>query len=126
MEEVVKQIINCETNTKFVAIYENGFIYIPEVIVYYVTNLNCTVGTGERFEDELPYVGARCCGGQNYTLTSMIEKRHLEKFISYRQEEDGDTEAYAIQELKDKILYAKKSLPYLYIDKSVEDWLKTH
>lgn len=125
MKEVVKQIINCEANTKFVAIYGDGFIYIPEVIVYYVTNLGGTVGSGESFEDELPYVGASF-DGYTYTLTSKIEKRHLEKFISYRQEEEGATEADAIQELKEKILYAKKSLPYLYIDKSVEDWLKTH
>ena len=32
--DIVKEIINCETNTKFVRVHDDGFIDIPDVIFY--------------------------------------------------------------------------------------------
>ena len=32
--DIVKEIINCETNTKFIRVREDGFIDIPDVIFY--------------------------------------------------------------------------------------------
>lgn len=32
--DIVKEIINCETNTKFVRVHDDGSIDIPDVIFY--------------------------------------------------------------------------------------------
>ena len=33
-QDIVKKIINCETNKKFIRVHDNGFIDIPDVIFY--------------------------------------------------------------------------------------------
>ena len=32
--DIIKEIINCETNKKFVRVHDDGFIDIPDVIFY--------------------------------------------------------------------------------------------
>ena len=40
--DIIKLIINCETNTKFVKVIEGRYIEIPDVIFYVLYESRCT------------------------------------------------------------------------------------
>lgn len=41
--DIIKQIINCETNTKFVKVIEGRYIEIPDVIFMFFTKVDVQI-----------------------------------------------------------------------------------
>lgn len=54
--DIVKEIINCETNTKFIRVREDGFIDIPDVIFYVLYESGETDVVGCIFGDVYPQI----------------------------------------------------------------------
>lgn len=124
--DIVKKIINCETNTKFIRVRDNGDIDIPDVIFYVLYESGETDVVGCILCDEYPQIAEE--------LDDWIKDSHLLGFlgserlgmyfnhIEYLHKDVAERTRY----IKAFVEKAKKLLPYLDIEKSVDEWMKTH
>ena len=124
--DIVKKIINCETNTKFIRVHDNGLIDIPDVIFYVLYESGRTDVVGCRLGEVYPQIAEE--------LISWIKDSHLLRFLCLESlKKHSDSIEYLhrdvaerTREVKALVEKAKKLLPYLYIDKSVDEWMKEH
>ncbi len=124
MEVVIKKIINCETNLKFVRQREDGCLDIPDYILYAVSE------EGELYQ--LP--GWRWCKvwqlGEKIEIddkedwTTSLVYEDLDRYYSFWMQK-GYAEEDAIDEVKYFVEKARKQLPYLYMYEGVQEWMET-
>ena len=107
--DIVKKIINCETNTKFIRVHDNGFIDIPDVIFYVLYESGDTDVVG-------------CCLGDVYPQIAGEVDNEDSRLLGFLEGECDD----ALGSVKAFVKEIKKLLPYLRIDKSVDEWMKEH
>lgn len=117
----IKQIINCETNKKFILVdKESGFIRIPDVIFYLLLDDDHMEVCGKDIHEDLPQVGNEYEEG-NDVLLGWLNKSHLvshAKFVA----EDVDDKDISIQKTRELLEKIKKIAPYINIDKDVEEF----
>ena len=121
--DVVKTIINAETNTKFIKVYKNGFMEIPDVIYHILSKDGKYIITGSVLNTDYPRVN--CFAEEDESaLSGFLDNSHLDDYLdNVRQLEDDQA---SIDEVKTFVREAKKVLPYLRFDKSVEVWMREH
>lgn len=119
MVGIVKEIINCETNTKFVLCQEDGLIVIPDVIFYVLTEGGEVEVIGSPLDGIRPEIASDV--EPEGELLSHLDGEHLEALLGYYSDEDFEE---AGKKLKKFVKRAKKLLPYLDIEDSAEEFLK--
>ena len=119
--DIIKQIINCETNTKFVKVIEGRYIEIPDVIFYVLYESGHTDVEGCHLGDGYPHI-AEEVANKDYCLNGCLYMELIDQYFNYL---DVGYER-ALVDIKAFVKEAKKLLPYLYIDKSVDEWMKEH
>ena len=120
--DIIKQIINCETNTKFVKVIEDRCIEIPDVIFYVLYESGCTDIEGCHLGDKYPYITGEV-DHDGVRLQSFLYGDLIDNYFNYLVGEERDD---ALDTVKSFVEEARKILPYLRIDKSVDEWLKEH
>lgn len=120
--DIIKQIINCETNTKFVKVIEDRCIEIPDVIFYVLYESGCTDIEGCHLGDKYPYITGEV-DHDGVRLQSFLYGDLIDNYFNYLVGEERDD---ALGSVKAFVKEIKKLLPYLRIDKSVDEWLKEH
>lgn len=110
----VKQIINCETNKKFIKVYGNGFIDIPDVIYHVLTDDGMMHVWGDILHGDVPQIGKELPqdGG---SLSYWIDGEKLDNLLAYFKKED-DSEIGAEKEVTRFYVRMKQQLPYINID----------
>lgn len=119
MVDIVKEIINCETNSKFVLCQEDGLIVIPDVIFYVLTEGGEVEVIGSTLDGIRPEIASDVV--PEGELLSHLDGEHLEALLGYYSDEDFEE---AGKKLKKFVKKAKKLLPYLDIEDSAEEFLK--
>lgn len=112
----VKQIINCETNKKFIKVYDNGFIDIPDVIFYVLTEEGMMHVWGGFLHSDVPQIGKELPddGG---SLSYWIDGEKLDNLQKYfLTEGEADCEVGAKMEVDEFFIKMKQQLPYINID----------
>lgn len=124
--DIVKEIINCETNTKFIRVREDGFIDIPDVIFYVLYESGETDVVGCIFGDVYPQIAEELDDWikDSHSLGFLCLESLKEYFNSIEYLHRDVTERTRV--VKAFVEKAKKLLPYLDIDKSVDEWMKMH
>lgn len=107
--DIIKEIINCETNKKFVKTHDDGRIEIPDVIFYVLYESGDTDVVG-------------CCLGDVYPQIAGEVDNEDSRLLGFLEGECDD----ALGSVKAFVKEIKKLLPYLRIDKSVDEWMKEH
>lgn len=120
--EIIKQIINCETNKKFVKVHNSGDIEIPDVIFYVLYESGCTDIEGCYLCDGYPHVGGEI-DHDGVRLLGFLYDNNIDNYFNLLESEEFDN---ALDIVKSFVKKAKRILPYLYIDKSVDEWIKEH
>lgn len=115
----VKQIINCETNKKFIKVYGNGFIDIPDVIYHVLTDDGMMHVWGDILHGDVPQIGKELPedGG---SLSYWIDGEKLDKLLAYFKKE-YDSEIWAEEEVTRFYVRMKQQLPYINIDTKAEN-----
>lgn len=110
----VKQIINCETNKKFIKVYDNGFIDIPDVIYHVLTDDGMMHVWGDILHGDVPQIGKELPedGG---SLSYWIDGEKLDDLLAYFKKEN-DSEIGAEKEVARFYVRMKQQLPYINID----------
>lgn len=106
--DIIKEIINCETNKKFIRVHDNGLIDIPDVV-------GCCLG------DVYPQIAGEV-DDEGCHLLGFLEGYYVDEYFNYLEGECDD----ALGSVKAFVKEIKKLLPYLRIDKSVDEWMKEH
>lgn len=119
--DIVKEIINCETNTKFVRVHDDGLVDIPDVIFYVLYESGRTDVIGYCIGEIYPHIAEKV-DNKDYYLNSCLYMELIDQYLNYL---DVGYER-ALVDIKAFVKEAKKLLPYLYIDKSVDEWMKEH
>ena len=124
--DIIKEIINCETNKKFVRVHDDGFIDIPDVIFYVLYESGETDVVGCILGDVYPQIAEE--------LDDWIKDSHPLGFLCLESlKEYFNSIEYLYKDVTERtrvvkafVEKAKKLLPYLDIDKSVDEWMKEH
>ena len=120
--DIIKQIINCETNTKFVKVIEDRCIEIPDVIFYVLYESGCTDIEGCHLGDKYPYITGEV-DHDGVRLQSFLYGDLIDNYFNFLVGEEWDD---ALGSVKAFVKKARRKLPHLYIDESVDEWLKEH
>ena len=120
--DIIKQIINCETNTKFVKVYNSGDIEIPDVIFSVLYESGDMDVVGRSLHEEYPQIAGEVEDEYDSVLLGVLKGDHIDAFFNYLEYECDD----AFVTVKSFVKEAKRILPYLRIDKSVDEWIKEH
>ena len=120
--DIIKQIINCETNTKFVKVIEDRCIEIPDVIFYVLYESGCTDIEGCHLGDKYPYITGEV-DHDGVRLQSFLYGDLIDNYFNFLVGEEWDD---ALGSVKAFVKAARRKLPHLYIDESVDEWLKEH
>ena len=124
--DIVKKIINCETNTKFIRVHDNGFIDIPDVIFYVLYESGETDVVGHIFGEEYPQIAEELDYWHNDShplgFLCLESLKEYSNSIEYLHRDVAER----TRVVKAFVEKAKKLLPYLDIDKSVDEWMKEH
>lgn len=119
--EKVKEIINCETNKKFILVSrETGSIRIPDIILY-LHMKDGSVKTCEKdLHEDLPQVGKEYEEGGELLL-GWIDKTYIERCAEFMSEDWDDSNMGKVEarQLLEKL---KEITPYLNIKEDVEDF----
>lgn len=124
--DIVKKIINCETNTKFIRVHDNGFIDIPDVIFYVLYESGETDVVGYVLGELYPQIGEELDSWNidSHPLGYLCLESLKEYFNSIEYlYKDVAERTRVVKAFVEKV---KKLLPYLCIDKSVDEWMKEH
>lgn len=124
--DIVKKIINCETNTKFIRVHDNGFIDIPDVIFYVLYESGETDVVGYVLGELYPQIGEELdsWNKDSHPLGYLCLESLKEYFNSIEYlYKDVAERTRVVKAFVEKV---KKLLPYLCIDKSVDEWMKEH
>ena len=119
--DIIKQIINCETNTKFVKVIEGRYIEIPDVIFYVLYESGYTDVEGCYLGDGYPHIGGEI-DHDGVRLLGFLEGYYVDEYFNYLEGECDD----ALGSAKAFVKEVKKLLPYLRINESVDEWMKEH
>lgn len=119
--DIIKEIINCETNTKFVKVYDDGHIEIPDVIFYVLYESGDTDVVGCCLGEGYPQIAGEV-DNEECHLQGSLEGDNLENYLNYMYDDFDE----AVSSVKAFVKEIKKLLPYLRIDKSVDEWMKEH
>ena len=122
--DIIKEIINCETNKKFVRVHDDGFIDIPDVIFYVLYESGDTDVVGCCIGEGYPQIAGEV-DNEDCRLLGVLTEITIDDYFDYRKG-INDNEVYAVGAVKAFVEEAKKSLPLLRIDKSVDEWMKEH
>ena len=117
-------MINCETNTKFVRVHDDGFIDIPDVIFYVLYESGNTDVVGCCMGEEYPQIAGEV-DDEGCNLLGFLPVITIYDYFYYRKG-INDNEVYAVGAVKAFVKEAKKSLPLLRIDTGVDEWMKEH
>lgn len=120
--DIIKQIINCETNTKFVKVYNSGNIEIPDVIFYVLFESGDMGVVGRCLQEEYPQIAGEVDDSDDSVLLGVLDGERMDAYFCYLEDDCDD----AFGGVKAFVKEARKILPYLRIDKSVDEWLKEH
>lgn len=120
--DIIMQIINCETNTKFVKVIEGTYIEIPDLIFYVLYESGCTDVEGCHLGDRYPYITGEV-DHDGVRLQGFLHGNLIDNYFNFLVGEERDD---ALDTVKSFVEEARKILPYLRIDKSVDEWLKQH
>lgn len=116
-----KGIINCETNKKFIKAHDDGRIEIPDVIFYVLYESGDTDVVGCCLGDVYPQIAGEV-DNEDSRLLGFLEGDYVDEYFNYLEGECDD----ALGSVKAFVKEIKKLLPYLRIDKSVDEWMKEH
>lgn len=111
----VKQIINCETNKKYIKVYDNGFIEIPDMICYVLTEDGMLHVWGDILHGDVPQIGKEL--EEDGHLMSFLDEERLNNLLAYFQDVVGDDEEGAKMGVDDFFIEMKQKLPCIGIDK---------
>lgn len=117
--DIVKEIINCETNTKFISVRDDGFIDIPDVIFYVLYESGDTDVVGCCLGDVYPQIAGEI-DNEDSRLQGSLDGIMIDNYFNYLEGDYDD----AVGAVKAFVKEIKKLLPYLRIDKSVDEWFK--
>lgn len=120
--EIIKQIINCETNTKFVKVIEGRYIEIPDVIFYVLYESGYTDVEGCHLGDKYPYITGEV-DHDGVRLQGFLNGDLIDNYFNFLVGEEWDD---ALGSVKAFVKEARRILPHLYIDESVDEWIKEH
>lgn len=124
--DIVKKIINCETNKKFIRVHDNGFIDIPDVIFYVLYESGETDVVGHVLGEEYPQIAEELDywhkDSHPLSYLCLNSLKEFSKSIEHLHRDVTERTRY----IKAFVEKAKKLLPYLDIEKSVDEWMKTH
>lgn len=112
----VKQIINCETNKKYIKVYDNGFIDIPDVIYYVLTDDGMMHVWGDILPGDVPQIGKELPkdGG---SLSYWVDGEKLDNLQKYfLTEGEAEDELSAKMEVDEFFIKMKQLLPFINID----------
>lgn len=112
----VKQIINCETNKKYIKVYDNGFIDIPDVIFYVLTDDGMMHVWGDILHGDVPQIGKELY--EDGSLLSFIDDDRLNRLLTYFLKEEGEDEWTAKKDVDHFFVEMKRKLPYVGIEKT--------
>ena len=124
--DFVNKFINCETNTKFIRVHDNGFIDIPDVIFYVLYESGETDVVGYVLGELYPQIGEELdsWNKDSHPLGYLCLESLKEYFNSIEYlYKDVAERTRVVKAFVEKV---KKLLPYLCIDKSVDEWMKEH
>lgn len=119
--DIIKEIINCETNKKFIKDHDDGRIEIPDVIFYVLYESGDTDVVGCCLGDVYPQIAGEV-DNEDSRLLGFLEGDYVDEYLNYLEGECDD----ALGSVKAFVKEIKKLLPYLRIDKSVDEWMKEH
>ena len=119
--DIIKEIINCETNTKFVKVYDDGRIEIPDVIFYVLYESGDTDVVGCCLGEGYPQIAGEV-ENEECHLQGSLEGDSLDDYLNYMYDDFDE----AVSSVKTFVKEAKKLLPYLCIEKSVDEWMEEH
>lgn len=119
---IIKEIINCETNTKFIRVRDDGYIDIPDVIFYVLYESGDTDVVGCCLGDAYPQIAGEVDDVFKTVLLGFLIGDTIDDYYNYLEGECDD----ALDSVKAFVKEAKKLLPYLRIGKSVDEWMKDH
>lgn len=119
--DIIKEIINCETNKKFIKAHDDGRIEIPDVIFYVLYESGDTDVVGCCLGDVYPQIAGEL-DNEDSRLLGFLEGDYVDEYFNYLEGECDD----ALGSVKAFVKEIKKLLPYLRIDKSVDEWMKEH
>lgn len=117
----VKEIINCETNKKFILVSgETGSIRIPDIILYLLMDDGKVKACGKDLHEDLPQVGKECEEGGE-SLLGWNDKTHIERYAEFMGEDWDDSNMGKVEarQLLEKL---KEITPYLNIQEDVKDF----
>lgn len=120
--DIIKQIINCETNTKFVKVIEGRYIEIPDVIFYVLYESGYTDVEGCHLGDGYPHIGGEI-DHDGVRLLGFLNGDLIDNYFNFLV---GEVWEDALGSVKAFVKKARRKLPHLYIDESVDEWLKEH
>lgn len=119
--DIIKEIINCETNKKFIKAHDDGRIEIPDVIFYVLYESGDTDVVGCCLGDVYPQIAGEV-DNEDSRFLGFLEGDYVDEYFNYLEGECDD----ALGSVKAFVKEIKKLLPYLRIDKSVDEWMKEH
>ena len=119
--DIVKEIINCETNTKFIRVREDGFIDIPDVIFYVLYESGDTDVVGCCIGEGYPQIAGEV-DDEDCRLLGVLTEITIDDYFNYL-EGSYDDAVGAVKAFEEE---AKRTLPLLRIDTSVDEWMKEH
>ena len=119
--DIVKEIINCETNTKFVRVHDDGSIDIPDVIFYDLYESGDTDVVGCCIGEGYPQIAGEV-DDEDCRLLGVLTEITIDDYFNYLEGSYDD----AVGAVKAFVEEAKRTLPLLRIDTSVDEWMKEH
>lgn len=119
--DIIKEIINCETNKKFIKVHDDGRIEIPDVIFYVLYESGDTDVVGCCLGDVYPQIAGEV-DNEGCRLLGFLESYYVDEYFNYLEGECDD----ALGSAKAFVKEVKKLLPYLRINESVDEWMKEH
>lgn len=118
----IKQIISCETNRKFIAITQEGGIYVPDFIFYCLTEEGEVVICHSVMNGELPSIGKDF--NTTEMLLSFIDLHRVEEVENFEGKDcEGATDEEMRLYRKEKVAKLLKVLPLLAVEDDLHEYL---
>ena len=122
----IKQIINCECNRKFIAVTQEGGIYVPDFIFYCLSEEGKVIICHSVMNGEQPSIGMDFESIISETLLSFIDLHRVEKDEELEGNNyDGVSEEEIRLYRKEKVSKLLKVLPLLTIEDDLDEYLNT-
>ena len=118
----IKQIINCESNRKFIAVTQEGGIYVPDFILYCLTEDGEVAICHSVINGELPSVGKNF--NTTETLLSFIDLHRMEEEEKMEERDyNGVTDEEIRLYRRERLSKLLKVLPLLAVEDDLQEYL---